>query len=161
MKKLQSVISFLLVILVFMVSCKKYEEGPLISFTSKKERISNLWQVESATKKVTGASDADITSLYTGYSIEFEREGAYTIINNNYSDTSYTIEEGAWELLFKKEQIETVGVEKEISSSTGATIGDDTLQRHYWTILRLKEKELWVSYIVDSLQQIEYKLIPK
>lgn len=47
MKMNKFVLGFLVIAVVF-VSCKKYDEGPKISFRTKKARVVGNWDVESA-----------------------------------------------------------------------------------------------------------------
>ncbi len=43
--KMKKTVLILLVGLMGFIACKKYDEGPLISFTGKKKRISGTWHI--------------------------------------------------------------------------------------------------------------------
>lgn len=59
-------------------SCKKYPEGPVISFHSRAERVANTWKVDNY--KLNGT---DYTSLMTDYSETFSKSGAYSYAFNS------------------------------------------------------------------------------
>jgi len=63
-----NVISLLVVISILLSGCKKYEEGPGISFRSKTERAINIWTFA----KVTDASGTDITANYEDWFISLD-----------------------------------------------------------------------------------------
>ncbi|MFZ6051648.1 hypothetical protein [Halocola ammonii] len=108
-------------------SCSKYEEGPLISFRSKKARISNTWQIEQALD-----DGEDVTDQYDQYELEMLDDGdaslaaLYTL-----GDLTFEYEtDGTWSFEDSKEQLQL-------------DFEDDDADRLY-DILRLKEKELWL-----------------
>jgi hypothetical protein len=37
---------YIYLIFVFLFSCKKYEDGPLVSFRTKKTRITGVWKLD-------------------------------------------------------------------------------------------------------------------
>src|SRR4051812_28318718 len=51
-------------------SCKKYSEGPALSFRSKTERVANTWKIDNY--KVNGS---DYTSLVAGYVETYSKDG--------------------------------------------------------------------------------------
>ena len=108
-------------------SCSKYEEGPLISFRSKKARIANTWQIEQALE-----DGEDVTENYDQYELEMLDDGdaslaaLYTV-----GDLTFEYEtSGTWEFEDSKEQLLL-------------DFEDDNADRLY-DILRLKENELWL-----------------
>ena len=56
-KYAMSLIPLSLVMVLSMASCKKYEEGPAISLTSRSERVANTWTIDRAI-----ADGNDVTS---------------------------------------------------------------------------------------------------
>ncbi len=56
--------------LLLLSGCKKYPEGPLISFRSKTERVSNTWKFSNC--KINGV---DATSDYTGTELDLIKNG--------------------------------------------------------------------------------------
>jgi hypothetical protein len=124
MKKL---ILGLLVLFFALSSCKKYEDGPTISFLSKKSRVVNVWQLD---KKFENGKELTLTADDKDDYIEFTKENKvkYTVVSGS---TSITVE-GTWKFDSNKEYIIT-----EFSFSGVTSI--DSLR-----ILRLKSNELWV-----------------
>ena len=109
------------------ISCKKYEDGPLLSLRSKKERVANTWKIFAAYE-----DGQDVSDNYDQYEIEFDISGdarleaTYTFSNVTYS----TETDGTWEFNNDKENI---SIDMEDDSA------DETYQ-----ILKLKEDELWL-----------------
>lgn len=80
--------------LIFGTSCGKYEEGPGISFRSKKARVANEWIVDQyvyANGDVEKESESNI--------LELTKDGGVTVI---FSGGTLT---GAWEFVKDKEEI--------------------------------------------------------
>jgi hypothetical protein len=53
-------------------SCKKYEEGPALSFRSKKERVANKWTVNQVTTTNLGVGS---TTFQSSFFIELTKDG--------------------------------------------------------------------------------------
>jgi hypothetical protein len=116
-------------------SCSKYEDGPIISLRSKKERIANTWRVEKAMD-----SGSDVTSSFDQYRLEMRSDGAaslaavYSIGSLNFEfETS-----GTWSLENSNEDLRL-------------DFENDDADRTY-VILRLMEKELWLREKGGSLE---------
>lgn len=107
-------------IIITLVGCKKYEDGPGLSLRSKKSRISADWEF----KKVIYNS-VDETSDYIGSSWEIKKDGGFKLVLDGY------IESGTWEFATDKEAIDF------------DQFGD--IMR--WNIKRLTSKELWIENI--------------
>lgn len=107
-----------------LIGCKKYEEGPVISLSSKMARVANTWKVESYT-----INNVDYTSTLTNinYTETYDKDGNYSYSSSLGTGT------GKWEFQSDKEQIKRFGV----SGQTSLTL----------FILRLKEKEFWYYYL--------------
>lgn len=114
-------------------SCKKYEDGPLISLSSRTSRVSNNWKVDNY--KV---NDVDLTSLAADYKETFTSD-------NNYSFTWGIIGgTGTWAFENKDTEIRITGTE------------NMTSQTLY--ILKLEQKQFWY-YIMDGNDRKEYHMI--
>ena len=140
-----SILLLLAILLEF--GCKKYDEGPLMSMRSKKERLANDWiRSESYLNGVLSTpSDLVIKSQ------EFKKDGEYilhlnddrngsTLINGDTVETQEIF--GTWEFYDSKEYIIMTTPQYAWGSlgSLGNDLVGDTVK-----IVRLKEKELWVS----------------
>ncbi|HYG15296.1 MAG TPA: hypothetical protein VEC12_06035 [Bacteroidia bacterium] len=108
-------------------SCKKYEDGPIVSFRSKEQRIANTWKVESAYE-----DGNNVTSSYNQYELQMLTDGkarlaaVYTLSNVTFEYET----DGRWELINDKEDLKL-------------DFEDNEADRTY-QILRLKEKQLWI-----------------
>ena len=119
--------------LVFGTSCGKYEEGPGISFRSKKARVANTWAIE---KYIVDGTEIDIT-YFSDLSIEYTKDGKYT-----YSDGSSS-SKGTWEFGDKKETIKETDEDGEVEESE---------------IVRLTNKEFWTKHTENgSTSEIHLK----
>ena len=130
----KNIFACMLILGASLIGCKKYEEGPALSFRSKTARVSNTWKVMSYT-----INSADNTPFLTSinYTETYDKDG-------NYSYNS-TLDAGAgkWEFQADKEQIKRSGVSGQPT---------ETLY-----ILRLKEKEFWY-YFLDGNDKHEIHL---
>lgn len=132
MKRKPSVLLLTLILtLVTLVSCKKYEDGPILSFRSKKERIANSWRAETTTRDGnTLAKDAKVEQAY------FNKDGEAIVVMNGILNVPLSLE-GTWEFDESKESIN-------LDLISGSEIYQDS-----WKITRLKENSLWVN-VEDS-----------
>ncbi len=106
-------------------SCKKYEEGPTISFRSRKERVANTWKVE---KYMVGGNDqtTSFNNTNPNYKIKLEKDGVAQLSYSAFG-LNTTID-GTWDLITNDEELQT-----KFGNTTATS-----------TILKLKEKELWL-----------------
>lgn len=102
-------------------SCKKYEEGPLISLRTKEARLTNTWKVEKAWDEDGNKRDSTSSATQT-----FEEGGTYK------TNSSFGTIAGKWDWADDKEAVEI----------TISFFGQSNTQK--WTILKLKKDELWV-----------------
>lgn len=124
---------------VFFTGCKKYVEGPALSFKSKLERVSNHWKLSQLI-----VNGKDETANFTEFEALFLDSGTFELYLG-----ALKIQEGSWEFSAKKESI--------IMS------GKDILNQPFsyeWEIIRLKEKELWTKEDEGGNVK-EYFLVPK
>lgn len=122
-------------------SCKKYEDGPLISLRSKTERIANTWQIEKAIE-----DGEDITDQYDQYELQLFSDGDARLVAI-YTLADFTFEyetNGTWDFSDDKEELE-LDMENDDADKT-------------YQILRLKEKELWLR---EKGEDVELRLEPK
>jgi hypothetical protein len=103
-------------------SCGKYDDGPGISFRSKKARAVGVWVYEKVT---VDGTDQDI-SFWSDVKYEVMKDGKYQARVGNVISS-----EGTWEFGSKKETFETL--------ETGSSTKDVA------TILRLTNKEFWTT----------------
>lgn len=142
MKKI-SIFSLLVALLLGgLTGCEDYEDGPGLSFRSKEERAVNTWDVEYAFE-----NELDITKRYENTSIKLDYEGFLTIYTRVDSDSVAT-QEGFWEFYDEEQNIRFI--------YTDPPVWPD---RDYYQVLRLKEKELWLWDLQDSLG-LEIRLMP-
>ncbi len=107
--------------------CGKYDDGPEFSLRSRKERVANTWRVEKA---MNGTDD--VTSAFSQYELKLTKDGDATL-TANYALGDLTFEyatSGTWELTNSDEDLK-LDFENDDADET-------------YTILRLKEEELWV-----------------
>ena len=67
MSKLILLSTITLASMLSFTGCKKYEAGPDISFSSKKERIANTWKVETFLKQNAENCVSSMPFPYEGY----------------------------------------------------------------------------------------------
>ena len=136
MKKI-AFITALVLSTMFIESCKKYPDGPSLSFRTRTARVANTWKVSSCTINGT-----DFTSTYTNinYSETYDKSGAYS-----YS-SSLGNGSGKWAFENKDTQIKRNGVSGQSSEDM--------------TILKLKEVEFWFSF-VDGGSTYVFHMVPK
>lgn len=112
-------------------SCKKYDEGPMVSIWPRKERIANKWQFTAVT-----INSKDTTRIFNDHVVEYTDKGTaiYQIGNKKYF--------GNWQLN---------------NGGTDLDVSYDSLGRMSYRILMLKEKMLKYR---DKNTNWEYKLEP-
>lgn len=136
MKKTALALSFIGLSLL-LGSCKKYPDGPIISFETRTARVANNWKMGSVTLNGT-----DVTSSYNNinYTETYTKDGNYS-----YS-SSFGSGSGKWAFENSDKQIKRNGVSNQDSEDL--------------TILKLKENEFWYSY-TDRRDNYEFHLVPK
>ncbi len=130
MKKILFVIASTLV-LALVSSCRKYEEGPMISFRSRTSRVANDWTVKSVyVNAEEDAGNAAIGKLFT-----FTKAGQFTINNDSTGKWRFLENDAIIYLKF-----------------------DDKVTTMKYTISKLKEKELWMYYYDSTAHKIELRM---
>lgn len=137
MKRIFRVLLLLTLINLVFVACKKYPEGPTLSFRTKSARLENSWKI---TKYLLNGEDktSDAQSTYyKDYVLSISKSGSY---NLSYSFFSIPLTEtGKWVFADDKRQV----VFTKESGNTVANNGESTT----WTILKLKENEMQAQQI--------------
>ncbi len=121
-------------IAVTLSGCGKYEEGPAVSFRSKKERVANTWEVNEQTYN---GSKVD-PSNYENVTITFDKDGNFSTAYGAFSVS------GEWEFNDDKTKIIT-------------TVNSNESEA---TILKLKEKELWTEEEDSNGNKTETHYVP-
>ena len=142
MKKVTFALSAAFLLAVVLSSCKKYEEGPALSFRTKDARVVNDWDVKYALE-----DGKDKTFLYKDFTINFTEDGRF-VATNIASDSSTVEQSGFWDLVDNKEDIRLI--------YTDPPIPDDRIT---YDILKLKDDEFWIREITDS-STWEWRFIP-
>lgn len=121
-------------------SCSKYEYGPEFTVLTKKQRVTNSWEVDRAYD-----DGDDVTSSYDEYDLILNRDQSATLTATyGGSDTQVIFAtNGTWEFLDQGGQLYL-------------DMEDDDADQTYF-ILRLTEDELWLREKGDDL---ELHLIP-
>lgn len=131
---------------LLLTSCKKYDDGPRISLRSKKERVINCWRVESLYKN-------GVQETLTGFEMEartiFEKGGLVTVTNTQVPTKS----QGTWVFADNKNTLQ-VTIYYEVVSTSGNSVS--TIN---YTILKLKEKELWLKETDSKGDVYEYHYV--
>jgi hypothetical protein len=131
MKKFSGILFVALALAMVLPACKKYEDGPTISLRTKSSRVVNTWSIDKVYN-----DGVDITTAYLSfqqdYKIEFKDDGTFVQSwLQGGVNVSYT---GDWEFN---------------SDKTGLKITENGVSSE-WTILRLKNDELWVKETYTS-----------
>jgi hypothetical protein len=129
-------ISLILFFSIFFEGCKKYEEGPLVSFRFRTTRISGKWRIESFT-----ADGTDSMSCIYRYHLQgvwmlndHISRPYFTITTDTYSyNGEYTTYDGHASIDFLVFSLQ--------NNNIIINRGDWVLSRT-WTIIKLKEKKM-------------------
>lgn len=142
MKKNAIILSLALSLLLAASGCKKYEQGPALSFRSKTQRIANTWKLGKVLEAGTDKT-VDYKNLFQDWQNALTTENKYTLtystIFGKYSET------GNWTLTDNDSKI--------------TFDPDGSADNYTWTILKLKEKEAWVKGTLNN-KEVELHLIP-
>lgn len=130
-----------LLMLTSVVSCKKYEDGPLISLTPRAERMTNTWVFAYAEEDGENvSSEYDQYELYMNLDGEAQLDASYTSFGVTYSTST----SGKWRFTNDEENVLF-------------DFDDDEFDNEY-NILRLMNEELWLK---DLDKDLELHLLPK
>ena len=128
-------VAILLALGLSLPACKKYDDGPLISLTSREERIANTWVIDKAIEAgqdVTTSYDNYVLTLTTGHAATLNAQYVFFGIPIN-TETS-----GTWAFENNDENL-VLDFEDNVADGT-------------YQILRLTEPELWLRKTGDDLE---------
>lgn len=126
-------------------ACKKYEDGPYISFVSRKERVVNAWMVDKVFKndeEITGAYKNEYPNLKWVFSGNGDVVRTYDVLGISTSAI------GRWGLR---------SADEELYFTLNNIAGEET--EYIWTIQKLMQEDFWVSY-VEGKDTYEYRFVP-
>jgi len=133
--------------LLLLGGCGKYEEGPRLSFRTKKGRLTNDWKIEEAYRDAQLHTD----SLNT-FRIEFLKDGQFVHKDFASGQPGDTVERsGTWAFEVNGEQLLLALFDENFPTQIETA--------WLWDIVKLKSAELWVRE-TDSLHAYEYHFIP-
>jgi hypothetical protein len=138
-----------IIIILSLVSCKKYDDGPSLSLRSKKARVVGKWVTEYWLVN----KYEQIYMLDTSRKAEFTDDGKYIYHEYNPFTHHVTNAEGTWEFRKEKEQL-LLSLPNQADSSA----------YQLWDIKRLKNKQLWlemVDYSFPNSTIYEWRLKPE
>jgi len=139
--KLKNIYLLIFPIVVFMSSCI-YEDGPKMSFRSKKARAVNSWFIDKAYEAGVDKTDAYKTA-FVNYQLELKNDDNYRLSYKAYNILDY-VETGTWTLSDDKLYILFKPA--------------NTNQENKSKILRLKNHEAWVIVNVNN-KDVELHLV--
>lgn len=126
-------------------TCKKYEEGPWISFVSAEKRVSNTWEITEFL--INGHDSMEIIGAdRRSVQINLDKDDYQNI--NLHATNSY----GHWELIDNK-KIFSINIEfhsVEIYSLSIFYGGSYT----EWEILRLSKKDFWIKTLYNNMEYL-------
>lgn len=132
MLKLKSIILLSAVLFTF-ASCSKYEEGPAISLKTKKNRITNEWQLDEYYENgELSKLDDDEKSI-----LDIQKDGKFEVRDDGWVDS------GEWDFTSDKTKLILTYPDEAISLE----------------ILKLKSNELWLRERWDENEYDDYHLI--
>lgn len=151
----------LLLLIVFLISCKKYDEGPWISFNSKDKRLIGTWEVEKFT--VNGYDSTHYFRKYDSPIFAIVESGIYisledvlTAPNNPRKGLS-----GYWIFEDKKRELKWIFSNQGTQQETWIDMGPLGVNRtSFWEIKRLKMEDLFLETNYDNVHyRIEFTRI--
>ena len=132
--KISALIILLAAIIIPTVqSCKKYQDGPMLSLRSRTERVANTWKVDNY--KINGN---DYTSLVAGYTETYTKDGNYYYSWGSLDGT------GKWAFQNNDKEIKLTGINNQSSQTL--------------FIQKLEEKQFWY-YYMDGNDKKEFHMV--
>jgi len=151
MKKIISLSTMFLAVMILFSSCGKYDEGPMVSLRSKEARVEGTYEITDILKN--GQTDEDQIEWASSVQTTFEKDGTGEMsFTYSWGGASYTESEDL-EWMFNDDETKLLIRTKDEDEST---YGD-------WeesTIIRLTDTEIWVQeYEGDDLYEYHYEEI--
>jgi hypothetical protein len=137
----RSEIAAILILMLALTGCKKYEGGPFFSLRTKKERLSNSWKIERYSEG--GANKTyEYNVAFPDQVWRFTEDGGFDIRGNN-AGLPF-IQSGEWIFVNKKKDL--------------LLMPYASRQFMIFKILKLQENALSVSHL-DSTVQKEWQFV--
>ena len=140
----------LMMTLVFLTGCKKYDDGPLLSLYSKGMRVNGTWYFG-----LVQYDGKDSSAHYPYQQLHFfyvkEEDGGGFTWNHNVTAQTLTdelYETGTWKFFSDRDSFEMVTYRNELRDST----------IYHWKINRLAYTEFWLERTVKDTIQILWHL---
>jgi hypothetical protein len=159
MKLLKNVI-FLFVAFAFIItsSCKKYPDGPLISFQTKVKRIVGIWDVEYF--EINGYDSTSYLKnkpFYGMYRLDKDGETGQGHYLQYLPEEEKYFDNGTWDLRNKKNDL---AIYLATNLFPESTLGPYRAQFAVWEIRKLTETQLWLktTYTDGREYLIKFKL---
>lgn len=128
----------LLLLLLFSAGCKKYPDGPLISFESKKERVMGTWDVVSY--QVNGYDSTSVLKNKSGYDMLWFGKGTHDLGYLPLVCGSYS---GEWKFTNNKKNLD-MSFRTYSNMPQPALVGAYRAVSISWEIRKLTDKEMWM-----------------
>lgn len=140
---MKKVFGHIIIFLLLLTSCKKYDDGPNFSLRTPEKRLCRKWKLSETTQR----GETVTFSLNPKYDVEYQKNG--TIIlrlvspGNVWTTPPPDYAEGNWKFFDDKKKIYST-----------IFMGNDTLN-----VLRLTSKELWLHDVTNDygLNDVVYK----
>lgn len=126
-------------VIIILGACRKYEEGPNVSFRTKKARVTNNWKVESASLNGTEVSMDPLWAKQKHY---MYRNGSYVLTIIDPITLELKNLQGSWTLYDHDTKIALTT--KNFSGNIDST--------NEFNILKLYNKQFWIRKIDNSLE---------
>ena len=123
-----------------LVGCKRYEDGPVLSFKSRTERVKNDWKAN-----VFSRNDLNELDEYDYIHVTVTND-QFLIEAKPKDDTIVHRFDATWELASLDRQIKT--------SFDSPVTGQEALL--YFDIFKLKEEELWLEYVGTKALELPF-----
>lgn len=149
MKNVFKTAGLIVVSVLLMTSCKKYDEGGFVGKTEK--NLVKSWKLE---KYLRNSTDETSLLLISGYEETYSDNGS---ILRTYIDVDATTktETGTWKFDKDQKKLNISGLSSvEITDATG------TVTSSYYNVLKLDKDEFWY-YYTNGSDKHEFHLIKK
>ena len=139
MKRIIQLFLILGIVIISVSACRKYEEGPNVSFRTKAARVTNNWKIEGAL-----VDGVDVTSdpLWAKQKHYMYRNGSYIITIVNPITLEARSLQGNWKLYDHNTKIALTT--KNFSGNIDST--------NEFNILKLYENKFWIRKIDNSVE---------
>lgn len=123
-------------------ACQKYEEGPIVSFRSKFDRVVNTWKAKNVFR-----GDVDVTAWYADWQLDLMEDGRLVLTDRDVLDSLVT-QEGFWDLANDNDDLQFLYTDPPVSNDRSTV-----------EILKLMEEELWYAHHTDTVVW-QFRLVP-